>query len=67
MDFINIDVMKKQIDVIYSDINKLRTQMDQVKKKRDKKALSRLVSIGSRVKKSAGDLSTKKILDDVRG
>lgn len=67
MDYVSIDVLKRQIEVMYSDINKLRIQMDQMKRGKDKKALSRLVVIGAKVKKGVGGISTKELMDDVRG
>ena len=68
MDYVSTEVMRKHIEVMYSNLNKLRSQMDfQRRTKGVEKALSRLVEIGSRVKKSAGKVSTKRLIDDVRG
>ena len=70
MKFIDADMelVKKQIDVLYRDLSSLRERVDSLSiKKKDKKSFERLVVLGRRVNTKMSGASTRSIINDIRG
>ncbi len=66
--YINIDLVKDQIKTLYKDISLLRENIEFLEEKNvDQEAFEKLIRIGKEIKEKTGKLSTKAIIDDVRG
>ena len=66
--YVNINVVKEHIKTLYTDLSLLREKIDLLEEKEtDPEAFEKLVKLGGKIKEKTGGLSTKTIIDDVRG
>ncbi|ODS42838.1 MAG: hypothetical protein MSIBF_06090 [Candidatus Altiarchaeales archaeon IMC4] len=66
---IDIEAVKQHMGVIYRELSELRNQFEMLEslKKKDAHAFERLDILGKKIEEQIGTVSTKDIMDDIRG
>lgn len=65
--YININVVKDQIEALYRNLSLLRENIELIEEKEaDPEAFEKLIKLGEKIKEKTGKLTTKTIIDDVR-
>ncbi|ODS35036.1 MAG: hypothetical protein A7316_04510 [Candidatus Altiarchaeales archaeon WOR_SM1_86-2] len=71
MAYVNVDLrmIKHQIGAVYQELNGLRNQLEMLESsgEKDIRALEKLEVLGERIREKTWGISTKEVIDDIRG